>query len=229
MIHVHAGTDTFGRVKAVAGTAIVTKFAMFQFLPVFPLKSYYFIGKGPTTKYGIPFFASTHEASIVGLPLASLDVASVVMAYLRAVAGAMVIIGFMVMVPGMMYLTGEPIDDLGMMMIKGLLGSLGIGSVIGWLSYAIPLTSHRDRDIRAFLRGDPGRLGRSGAVALEARSSIEEAIHDLGLMGDDARTRKIRQLIATRWELAASENAPALEDRTDDLLEQLRAEDRIAA
>lgn len=38
MVHVVAGTDTYGRVKCVLGTPIVTKFAMFQLLPLYPAR-----------------------------------------------------------------------------------------------------------------------------------------------------------------------------------------------
>ncbi len=33
-----------GRVKAVAGVAIITKFAMLNFVPVWPLRSFYQLG-----------------------------------------------------------------------------------------------------------------------------------------------------------------------------------------
>ena len=229
MIHIKAGTDTYGRVKAVAGTAIVTKFAMLQFLPVFPLRSYYFIGKGPTTKSGVPFIASTQETSIVGLPLASIDVASVLMAYLRAVSATLALVGFLALVPGIMYLTGEHLDNLAMMLTKGLLASFGTSIVGGLLTYVIPLTSRRDREIRGLCAEILGVSADPARVTLEAQSLIRGAINDPRLMTDDPRTRKIRQLIATRLELASPEDALTLEDRTDDLLEQLRTEDQIVA
>jgi hypothetical protein len=44
MTTVVAGTDTYGRVKAVRGVPIVTRFATLQMLPLYPLQSFYFLG-----------------------------------------------------------------------------------------------------------------------------------------------------------------------------------------
>ncbi len=41
MTSVTVGSDVYGAVRKVGTTPIVTKFAMFQFLPVFPIESYY--------------------------------------------------------------------------------------------------------------------------------------------------------------------------------------------
>ena len=121
MVHISAGTDTYGRVKAVAGTPIVTKFAMLQLLPLYPLQSFYFTGTGPIETTGVPFLASTTSVAIKGIPLATLDVTSVVMAYARGVFGGLAIVGFMVIVPGIMSLTGENLDDFAMTVTRGLL------------------------------------------------------------------------------------------------------------
>lgn len=222
MIHIHAGTDTYGRVKAVAGTAIVTKFAMFQFLPIFPIRSFYFVGKGPTTKAGVPFLASTQTTSIAGLPLASVDLTSVVMAYLRGLFGALAIIGCMAMVPGIMELTGEHLDEFAMMMTIGLVVSLVVGVLGGSLTYAVPLTSRRDRDIRQFRAELLGISADPARVTPDAKALIRSWLDAAGSASDAARTRTIRRLIEVRLGLPDPENGRALEDRTDDLLEQLR-------
>ena len=226
MYHIQTGTDTYGRVKAVAGTAIVTKFFMFQSLPVFPLRSYYFIRHGETTRSGVPFFASEETTSIVGLPLASIDVASALMAYVRAGFATMTVVGSIAMVPGIIYLTGEHLDDFAMTATKGLLASLTTGIVGGLLTYAIPLISHRERDIRAYCAELLGVSADPARVTPEAQKMIGDYIDDPQLMTDHPRTRQIRQLIATRLELANSENARAFEDRTDNLLERLRADEQ---
>jgi hypothetical protein len=234
MMHVHAGTDTYGRVKAVAGTAIVTKFAMFQSLPVFPLRSYYFISHGPTERSGVPFFASSESTSIVGLPLASIDVASVLMAYLRAFFATLVVVGS---IPAIMaavtWLGGQHMAD-GMKML-GVISScvLGTGIVGGLLTYAIPLASRRDRDIREYcaeilgVSADPACVTREAKVWISA--FLEEHTSEEHLMETEySRTEKILELIQTRMEIPGSDNAQALEDRTDDLLERLKADDPIA-
>jgi hypothetical protein len=148
MIHVSAGTDTYGRVKTVAGTPIVTKFAMLQFLPLYPLQSYYFIGTGPTETTGVPFLASMKTVAVSGIPLATVDTTSVAIAYARGVFGALAIVGFMVIIPGIMYLSGERLDNFAMMATRALLISLIVGAVGGLLTYALLLTPRREREIR---------------------------------------------------------------------------------
>jgi hypothetical protein len=105
-IHVVSGTDTYGRVKTVSGTPIVTKFAMLQLLPIYPIQSFYSTGSGPTETTGIPFLASTKSVPIHGFPLASLDLISVLLAYVRAACGLFLIVDF---IAGMMFLVmGQP-------------------------------------------------------------------------------------------------------------------------
>jgi hypothetical protein len=49
MIHVTVGSDTYGRVKTVGTTPIVTRVGMISSLPVFPLESFYFVRVGERT------------------------------------------------------------------------------------------------------------------------------------------------------------------------------------
>ena len=113
MIHVSVGTDTYGRVKQVDGTPIVTKFGMVSAMPVFPIQSYYFMRFGEAASAGIPFLAAFHSTPIVGIPLARLDKLSVVMTYARGLFGGMAIIGFIfTFMAFMMWVTGERLDEL---------------------------------------------------------------------------------------------------------------------
>jgi hypothetical protein len=84
MFHVHMGTDTYGKVKQVGPTAVVTKFAMVSGMPLLPLESYYYAGTGE--EEGIPILMTMRK--VHGLPLARLNMLSVVIAYARAVSGA---------------------------------------------------------------------------------------------------------------------------------------------
>ena len=140
MIHIDVGTDTYGRVKSVSGTPIVTSFFMCNGLPVYPLRSYYFVGAGPTESSGIPVLAGTQSTAIVGIPLASVDVASVVMAYVRGLCGALVVLGSIVIVFGIMVRNGNPPNASLMAAVRVILTLFVIGAVGGLLTYAIPLT-----------------------------------------------------------------------------------------
>ena len=55
MMSVVVGTDTYGQVKAVDKTAVVTMFSMVQMLPVRPIKSYYVWGPTTSETTGVPF------------------------------------------------------------------------------------------------------------------------------------------------------------------------------
>ena len=222
MITVHVGTDTYGRVKVVSGTPIVTKFAMFQFLPVYPLQSLYLVKLGPSEATGVPLLMRKRTAAIQGIPLASVDYVSVLIAYTRAVFAAMVLVGALALVPGIMYLTGERLDDLALSATRGLLVSIAVGIVGGILSYAIPLTPRRERDIRRHcaellgISADPARVppDLSKAVVEEVQRTFPES--------KTHRMRLIRELIMTRASIAQGTGDVGLEAKTDDLLEQLR-------
>ncbi len=158
MMTVSVGTDTYGRVKCVSGTPIVTKFAMLQFLPIYPLQSFYFIKARPVETTGIPFFASRSASAIQGIPLVSVDAVSVLIAYVRSMFAAMALIGCLAFVPLYMNLTGEQLDDHAMIATRVLLIVLVVGVVGGSLTYVIPLTlkarktSAATRNFLAFLR-----------------------------------------------------------------------------
>jgi hypothetical protein len=219
---ISAGTDTYGRVKAVCGTPIVTKFAMLQFLPVFPLQSFYFLGAGATETTGIPLLASSQSAVIYGIPLASVDTTSVFMAYARGVFGALAVCGFIVIVPGIMYLTGENLDDFAILATRGLLIALIVGIVGGLLTYAIPVTPRREREIRQYcaevlgVSADPARVQADWGVM------IEEFVNQSSWPQGDPRIQLLRELVFTRAKIAKAIDPVRMELKTDELLEELR-------
>src|SRR5258708_3908249 len=98
MTGIHAGTDTYGKVKKVGPTTVVTRFAMLSAFPIWPLESYFYAGRGESRFQGVPFFAGVHTTEIRGLPLARIDWFSVLMAYLRGLLGTMVVVGCMWMI-----------------------------------------------------------------------------------------------------------------------------------
>lgn len=224
MVHVVAGTDTYGRVQCVLGTPIVTKFAMFQLLPLYPLQSFYFIGSGRPESNGIPLIANYYSTTVHGIALARVDVLSVCMAYVRSVFAAMVLIGVMGnLVVGISYISGERLDDFALNAWRWLFGVLVLGVVGGSLSLWFPITPRREHEIRAYcheLLGiaiDPARLPPD--VAFNVRQFVERVQGDA--IGD--RKQWVRSLVAARASLAESHTSrPKLESITDAALSQLR-------
>lgn len=224
MIFVQAGTETYGRVKAVQGTPIVTKFAMLQFLPLWPLQSYYFGGFGERTSIGIPLIAHEQSVAIHGIPLARIDRMSVTMAYARGLFGAMLVIGFLAIVPGIMFLTGERLDPWVLTVVRVLVGVFVAGVLGGALTYIIPFTSKREREIRsscAIVLGvaiDPAQVAPEVVAWIEQSLNGAESIHE----NDAVRDELIRHLIASRCAIAQGLNVSAMEQETDKVLNQLR-------
>jgi hypothetical protein len=227
MVAIAAGTDTYGRVKKISGTPIVTKFAMLQFLPLYPLESFYLVGAGPIETTGIPFFASLHTVSINGIPLASVDKTSVVVAYARGLFGALAIIGFLVIVPGIMYLTGEHLDDIAMYGMRGLLISLFTGIVGGMLTYAIPLTPRREYDIRRYSEKVLGFAIDAALLRPDTSASLLEYLGERYEIEPNSPLQWIHHLIAARANIAQKSNMHRMEAQTDELLEKLRHAERI--
>lgn len=222
-MHVHVGTDTYGGVKKVGDTAIVTKFEMLQFLPIFPLQSYYVAGASHRRKSGIPSIVGLQSVEVVGLPLACVDRVSLAMAYLRGLFAACAVIGFMSIVPLIMHLTGERLDRFALTLTRGLVASFAVGLVGGAGTYAIPLTPRRESRIRTHcgealgVSADPARLTWAMVREIEklvAHSPPSES-------PDDERTKLIQELVLCRAKIARNDDAPAMERRTDELIERL--------
>ncbi len=91
MIHVTVGTDVYGAVRSVERTPVVTKFAMFQFLPIYAIESYYLGRLGKESRSGVPFLAGQSERAIIGIPCDRINFLSVSVAYVRAVGAALVL------------------------------------------------------------------------------------------------------------------------------------------
>jgi hypothetical protein len=233
MVTLIGGTDTFGRVKSVGGTPIITKFAMLQFLPVFPLESFYFTARGKPRVSGIPFVVLSHSAAIYGIPLARVSRTSVAMAYIRGGFGAMTIVGFLAMVPGMMHLMGEPLDDLAMMGLRGLVASIAVGSLGGLLTYLVRLTSRRERRIRSACGTVLGICVDPAVVPAATAQGIEASLHDPVLCesmesAEESRIGVILRLVVTRARMARGLGVEEAERDTDELLDRLEHLDRMA-
>ena len=93
MTWVTAGTDTYGRVKNVGGTSVVTKFAMLSALPLWPVQSFFYCGISEKQTEGVPFLCWSTTTTISGMPLTCVDRYSVLMAYLRGAFAALTVLG----------------------------------------------------------------------------------------------------------------------------------------
>ncbi len=219
MVTVHAGTDTYGRVKSVCGMPIVTKFFMFHFLPCYPLQSYFFMGSGRTKWVGIPLIAGVFSTELVGIPLACVDKTSVAMAYGRGVCAAVLLGGVVITFVGVVsYFTGQRFDDFARTAMLVSLMAVAVGAVGGGLTYLWPLTSQREHAIRSCcaellgIAADPARVAPEISVLL--------AEHEDGL-AETPRTRLLRRLVQTRANIAQGIDTHSMELKTDELLAQL--------
>lgn len=218
-----AGTDTYGRVKSVCGTPIVTKFAMLQMLPIYPLQSFYLSRSGATEIVGIPFVASARSTSIIGIPLASVDITSVLLAYVRGLAGALVLLGFIaLLIPGFIYLTGDHIPGLPANLLRWVFALFLAGVLGGLLTYAVPLTTRREKDIRRYCGEVLGIAVDPARVISEASERLAEHVGATAPSGDPSRAASIRGLIIARANIARGIDRVPMEERTDELLDQLR-------
>lgn len=219
------GTDTYGKVKTVSGTPIVTVFAMLNGLPLRPLQSYYFVGLGEGQRFQVPFVGGMSQASVVGVPLAKIDGSSVTMAYARGVFGLRAVIGSIVVVPFLSNWRGEPLDDVGGIFVLAFLSSFTVGIVGGALTYCLPLTSRRERDIRLacgeFLGVyvDPARaVLQYAADALRTATTMASAMQPTK-MDAEKRYACVAELVVVRAKIALGEDRAPLEARTDELLQ----------
>jgi hypothetical protein len=218
MFHVHMGTDTYGKVKKVGPTAVVTRFAMVSGMPLVPLVSYYYAGTGE--EQGIPILFTMRK--IHGLPLSRLNILSVVIAYARAVCGALLVVGSIILL--MRIVGGPPRDEFtAIAMLVGVICTC-VAVVGGLLTYLAPFqTTRRERKIRQAC----GKV--LGIWADPARVQADHARGIIAALAPENQTNKKltleQQLTLVRTEIALAQEPEALEQRTDELLEQIRSAD----
>jgi hypothetical protein len=223
----HVGVDTYGKVKSVGGTPIVTKFFMVSAFPVYPLESFYSSRVHKEAIDGVPFLG--HTLYITGIPLARIDRASVLIAYLRGVCGALMVVGFLgsifMAIPLLMGPQGMVVDPVKT--LYGALSTLALGIVCGALTYFIPLTSQRERSIRSYcgeLLGfcaDPARI-RPDLAAEMWQEQLHGASPADMTEASLSRLNYLLQLIEARCQIAHGQKVRELEQNTDELLERLQ-------
>ena len=232
MFHVHIGFDTYGRVKAVGRTPIVTRFFAVSFLPVIPMNSYYLAGIGR-----MKYETLTEGKVIQGYPLSSLNYFSVLMAYYRGFCAVLVLAGCVVIVPLFALLMGERLDEMGMMMVHGLLISLVVGIFLGLASYLPFPIAPREATIRRMcgtvlgVCADPAlvRADVAEGIALEMQPHLVRAKDrpELEDSPEQQRLKLLCELVCLRAAMAgrgaADPTRESLEQETDKLLEKALA------
>lgn len=232
MVAVHVGTDTYGRVKRVGATSVVTKFAMIYAFPLIPRESYYMSGAVETTTEGIPFVFTTQTTRFQGLPLARLDGLSVAMAYLRGLFGTLTVVGSFYIVLLVSRATGQRHDEFVDVAGKVLLTCLAAGVGGGLLTYIPGIqTTARDRAIRRECGEILGICADPARVRDDVVRSLGQALREQrrSMLAEQKRTGISEspevalqfQLLAARIRLALGEPDAALEAETDEILGQI--------
>lgn len=229
MIVVTFGSDTYGKVRRVGRTSVLTRFAMLQFAPIFPLESLYYARQGDSNSDLISLIYGTDATAPRAIPLARIDKLSVAMAYFRGLCATLALVGCISLVPAVMHFSGERLDRVAIMMTQVLVSCLIAGTAAGALSYCIPWqTGNRQRSIR---RASCRVLGMDADPAMFRRDVAEEIAAFTGgrIAGDELPSGEVEEaidlsmrLVATRLEIALGGPVQLLEQRSDKLLDRIR-------
>jgi hypothetical protein len=239
MVTVIAGTDTYGKIKKVGTTPIVTKFRMLWYFPIVPVASFYFAGIQHTATEGVPL-GLRHETSVIhGIALARVDKFSVLIAFVRGFAVSMLLIGFLAIVPVVMRITGEHLDEIANGIMRALLGCFAFGAALGVVSYLLPFqVSSRERAIRGHCARVLGIAADLARARQDVAARLDRAL-DEARFGDGGHTAQrasetsqdhglLLILVRTRVRIALGDAPEALEHRTDELLEAIRLREDVA-
>jgi hypothetical protein len=229
MAGIHAGTDTYGKVKKVGPTSVVTKFAMLSALPIWPLQSYFYAGPGESQFQGVPLLGGVSTTEIRGLPLARIDWFSVLMAYVRGFFGMLVIIGSMSVIGVIYSWNATHVDDAARTAMHVLFMLLCVGALGGLLTYCLPFhVSRRQRAIRLACGEVLGLCADPALIRNDVAQNIMSALTDREVSEDRGATRsKPRPVLAAvklvrfRALIALGHDPAPLEVRTDELLAQM--------
>jgi hypothetical protein len=238
MIHVIAGTETYGAVRKVNSTPVVTRFAMLQLLPVYPLESYYLARLGTETRQGIPLIASHSTRDIHGLRLARLDRLSVMMAYVRALAVVLVLpgtIAFFILLGMSLNGSFSTPDEFARTLFLIVAVMFVVGALIGGASYlAMYRIDEREKKIREVCGGVLGIAADPANIAAESAEQLAPLIKQAMSEAKIANPSKLLQspheadeiqaallLVACRLRIASGGNREPLEQAVDRLLNVL--------
>jgi hypothetical protein len=121
-------------------------------------------------------------------------------------------------------LTGEQLDGLAQTAMKVQIVCLVVGVVGGLLTYVIPLTPRREREIRSYcaelllIAVDPAQVPAHNARSIEQYAS--DPLPDE--LARQPQGELIRQLVLVRARIGQNRDAVRMEQQTDILLERLR-------
>lgn len=237
MIHVSVGTDVYGAVRSVNRTPIVTKFAMFQAFPLYPLQSFYLQQLGKTTHAGVPLVAGISERTLSGIPCDRVNRLSVFVAYVRAVGATVIIVAcigiFIFGVGSLCEGGGRGKDSLIAFLILG--GVLAAGLLIALPTYVftfrVPIRDRRIREACArFLRlaADPAHV--HPAVAKEIAAEAETIIKRRSIPAIDVILARPKEhhsdelavwLVIVRAEIHTADQPDMYESLTDRILDAI--------
>jgi hypothetical protein len=225
MVYVAVGTESYGRVRVVGDTAVVTQFQMLMHFPLVPIRSYYVWGPLDSEETGVPFLYSVRNIRQRGVPLTHIDFLSVVLAYTRAVLAVMILFGFIVtFTSAVASRNGRPMNDFAATATRIAQLGLVIGCVAGIASLVVPTAGRREKSIRSYCgeileaNVDPARVPPGVAKMIQEAVRQSYMPHFEG----EARSRRqyIQDLTLARCDVALSRNDEA-ERLTDDVLQQL--------
>jgi hypothetical protein len=226
MQHWDDTADTFGRVKTVRGTSVVTRFRGVKMIPLRPEASFY-VSENAEEQQDVGVFTAIECARI--------DRTSVAMAYWRGLCAGMLLIGFVAVVPlYMLWLDAKPGPDaLGILKMKVLIVLFVVGAVGGILSYFVPTISQRERQIRehcGVVLGpaiDPAQVTCAAAEEIQstpfAQPDSDPADPERAQAAADTHRWPLRcKLVLARCRIALDEDVATAEQTTDELLQQMR-------
>jgi hypothetical protein len=226
------GSDLFGMIKKVERTPIVTRFAMLQFLPIYPIQSLYLIRLGPNETSGVPLIHQQTEQAIHGLPLAKISRLSVCISYIRGTAAVALIFGLLFWFAGPPGSAVKKINRETMLAHRLLTVTLLSYALIGGggsygLTYVVP---RREKNIRTAcgsilgIAADPALLNPDATRHLldqvNPLLSQQEIRDPATLLNSRAPAGSNAPLLLTwaRAQIAAGNDREAMESATDYLL-----------
>jgi hypothetical protein len=227
---VNVGSDTYGRVKVVGKTSVVTSFVMVQGIPIWPSKSYYCWGPNLKQQSGIPFVLSEHQVSIQGFQLQQIDRLSVVFAYLRALLAVLFFLGFVASLIAVM--SAAPKNEEQILIRRFSYGTFFGSLLLGGASYLIPTENRTQREIRRY-------CGEELQVCIDPAKVVPEVVNHLrGILQQKINTPSgipilrrqalIHSLILVRCESAIA-STEQTDQRSDQLLSELQQLDHLEA
>jgi hypothetical protein len=121
-----------------------------------------------------------------------------------------------------MYFTGDRIPSDLISVVRVVLVLFAAGIVGGLLTYCLPLTSRRERDIRRYSAELLGIAADPARVTPEISATVAKYLEDKPNFQENSRTSLIRELIAARTKIARATDVEDMERKTDQLLNELR-------